>query len=192
MGDLSMSEGGSRDNRFNDLMRSAHTGDAQAYTQLLEEITPRIRQFVRGQRAFLSAADIEDLVQDILISVHSVRATYDPARPFMPWLFAIARNRLADGARRYARVGAHEVPVENLTVTFQDEHGNTTMNALGDARALQQAIGALPQIQRDAIRMLKLKEMSLQEAAKASNTTVGALKAATHRAMASLRKMLGE
>lgn len=190
VGDLSMSEGSAPDNRFNDLMRSAHAGNAQAYAQLLEEITPRIRQFVRGQRAFLSTADIEDLIQDILISVHSVRATYDPARPFMPWLFAIARNRLADGARRYARVGAHEVPVENLTVTFQDEHANTTMKALGNARALEQAIGALPPIQRDAIRMLKLKEMPLKEAAEALNTTVGALKVATHRAIASLRKIL--
>src|ERR1051326_6581881 len=138
MGDLSMSESGPPDNRFNDLMRSAHAGNAEAYTRLLEEITPRIRQFVRGQRAFLSAADIEDLVQDILISVHAVRATYDPPRPFMPWLFAIARNRLADSARRYARVGAHEVPVENLTVTFEDERANTTTNPLGDARALEQ------------------------------------------------------
>ena len=185
-----MSESGATDNRFNDLMRSSHAGDAQAYIQLLEEITPRVRQFVRGQRAFLSAADIEDLVQDILISVHAVRATYDPVRPFMPWLFAIARNRLADGARRYARVGAHEVPVENLTVTFEDERANTTMKVLGDVRALEQAIGALPPIQRDAIRMLKLKEMSLKDAAEALNTTVGALKVATHRAMASLRKML--
>jgi RNA polymerase sigma-70 factor (ECF subfamily) len=185
-----MSESGTPDNRFNNLMRSAQAGDMPAYTQLLQEVTPRIRRFVRGQRAFLSAADIEDFVQDILISVHAVRATYDPTRPFMPWLFAIARNRLADGARRYARAGAHEVPVDNLTVTFEDERANTAMKALGDVRALEQAIGTLPPIQRDAIRMLKLKEMSLKEAADALNTTVGALKVATHRAMASLRKLL--
>jgi RNA polymerase sigma factor (sigma-70 family) len=185
-----MSESGTPDNRFNDLMRSAQAGDAQAYILLLEEITPRIRQFVRRQRSFMSADDIEDLVQDILLSVHAVRATYDPVRPFMPWLFAIARNRLADGARRYARVGAHEVPVEKLTVTFQDERANTTIKGLGEVRALERAIGGLPPIQRDAIRMLKLKQMSLKEAAGALNTTVGALKIATHRAMASLRKML--
>jgi RNA polymerase sigma-70 factor (ECF subfamily) len=64
------------------------------------------------------------------------------------------------------------------------------MKVLGDVRALEQAIGALPPIQRDAIRMLKLREMSLKDAAEALNTTVGALKVATHRAMASLRKML--
>jgi DNA-directed RNA polymerase specialized sigma24 family protein len=64
------------------------------------------------------------------------------------------------------------------------------MDTYGDIQALEQAIGSLPPVQRDAIRMLKLGEMSLEEASKASNTTVGALKVATHRAMATLRKML--
>jgi RNA polymerase sigma factor (sigma-70 family) len=127
---------------------------------------------------------------DILLSVHSVRATYDPQRPFMPWLIAITRNRLADAARRYVRSAAHEIYVENAAVTFADDRANTSMDTYGDTQALEQAITALPPVQRDAIRMLKLGEMSLQEAAEASNTTVGALKVATHRAMATLRKML--
>ena len=56
--------------------------------------------------------------------------------------------------------------------------------------ALREAIEALPGGQRDAIEMLKLKEMSLKEAAAASGTTIGALKVATHRAMAALRRKL--
>jgi RNA polymerase sigma-70 factor (ECF subfamily) len=64
------------------------------------------------------------------------------------------------------------------------------MTDVDDLPALEHAIGSLPAIQRDAIRMLKLKEMSLKEAAETLNTTVGALKVATHRAMASLRRML--
>ena len=171
-------------------MRAAQEGDSLAYVRLLEEITPRVRRIVRSQRSFLQTEDIEDLVQDVLLSVHAVRATYDPGRPFIPWLLAIVRNRLADSARRYARVGAHEVCMENPTVTFADQRANSIMNDVGDLPALEHAIGSLPPIQRDAIRLLKLKEMSLKEAAEALNTTVGALKVATHRAMASLRRML--
>jgi RNA polymerase sigma factor (sigma-70 family) len=178
------------DNHLGELMRAAQADDAEAYMQLLSEITPRIRQMVRRYRYFMAEDAIEDLVQDVLLSVHSVRGTYDPNRPFMPWLLAIARNRLADGARRYGRSTAHEVPVESVDVTFVGERANTTVEAYGDAQALERAIAALPQMQRDAIRMLKLQEMSLKEAADASNTTVGALKVATHRAMAALRKML--
>src|SRR5262245_9903791 len=97
------------------LMRAAQSGDAGAYTGLLAEIAPRIRRVVRSQRRFLSNEDIEDLVQEVLLSMHAVRATYDPDRPFMPWLMAITRNRLADSARRHAR-RAREMLVEDMPV----------------------------------------------------------------------------
>jgi RNA polymerase sigma factor (sigma-70 family) len=174
------------------LMRAAQAGDAQAYVQLLKGITPRLREIVRGQRRFLKAEDIEDIVQDILLSLHAVRASYDPQRPFMPWLIAITRNRLADAARRYARREAHELQVESMPVTFSDEATNRDSDAYRDPEALKQAIRALPAGQRDAIEMLKLREMSLKEAAAASGTTIGALKVSAHRAMTALRKALSK
>src|SRR5262249_51692343 len=73
------------------LMKTAQAGDTEAYTQLLQEVTVRLRRIVRRYRSFLTDEDIEDLVQEILLSLHSVRATYDPQRPFMPWLLAITR-----------------------------------------------------------------------------------------------------
>src|SRR4030081_2436438 len=76
------------------LMRSAQGGDADAYAALMQELAVRVRQIVRRRRAFLEHADVEDLVQDVLLSVHAVRATYDATRPFIPWLLAITRNRL--------------------------------------------------------------------------------------------------
>jgi RNA polymerase sigma factor (sigma-70 family) len=178
------------ENRFAELMRAAQEGDGVAYARLLEEITPRIRRIVHSQRSFLQSEDIEDLVQDVLLSLHAVRATYDPQRPFVPWLLAITRNRLADGARRHARSTAHEIHVENLAVTFADDSTNPNMDTYGDLEELKEAIATLPPMQRDAIQMLKLGEMSLKEAADAGQTSVGALKVATHRAMATLRKML--
>jgi RNA polymerase sigma factor (sigma-70 family) len=172
------------------LMQAAQVGDKHAYARLLDEITPRLRDIVRGQRRFLKTEDIEDLVQDILLSLHAVRATYDPQRPFMPWLMAIMRNRLADGARRYRRRAAHEVLAETLSVTFSDEGTNIDSDGYGDPEALRQAIRGLPAGQREAIEMLKLREMSLKEAAAASGTSIGALKVSVHRAMATLRKAL--
>jgi RNA polymerase sigma factor (sigma-70 family) len=171
------------------LMKSAQGGDADAYGALMQELAVRVRQIVRHRRAFLEHADVEDLVQDVLLSVHAVRATYDPTRPFVPWLLAITRNRLADAARRYARHGAREVAVD-LDVTFFSERTNTVTATYGDPDALKGAIADLPAGQRSAIEMLKLREMSLKEAAAASGTSVGALKVATHRAMEALRRKL--
>jgi len=173
------------------LMRAAQAGDADAYRALLTAVTPRIRRIVRARRGFLDVADTEDLVQDVLLSVHSVLATYDPSRPFMPWLLAIVRNRLADAARRYGRKHAHELQVDDLQVTFGETVTNTLYEGPGDLEALSHAIRALPAGQRQAIELLKLQEMSLKEASVATGTSVSALKVATHRAIVSLRRILG-
>jgi RNA polymerase sigma factor (sigma-70 family) len=179
-----------RDRRLADLMRYTQDGNQSAYIQLLEEITPLLRRTVRRYRNFLQPADIEDLVQDILLSLHTVRATYDPGRPFLPWVLAIARNRLADGARRYVRRSTNEVAVEHLPVTFLEDGTNALGDTYGDAEALRQAVRGLPRGQREAIEMLKLREMSLREAAAASGLSIVALKVAVHRGMNALRKAL--
>ena len=82
-------------------MRAAQDGDERAYTRLLNDIAPRLRRLVRSRRPFLQASDIEDLVQEVLLSLHSVRKTYDPERPFMPWLMGTAPvlGRICPGAR---------------------------------------------------------------------------------------------
>jgi RNA polymerase sigma-70 factor (ECF subfamily) len=174
------------DTRLASLMRSAQTGDAEAYVTLMQD------RMVRRRRAFLEDADVEDLVQDVLLSVHAVRATYDATRPFLPWLLAITRNRLADAARRHTRHAAGEVIVEDLDVTFSTEQTNTMEAVSGDPIALKEAIASLPAGQRSAIELLKLREMSLKEAAAVSGTSVGALKVATHRAMDALRRRLNK
>jgi RNA polymerase sigma-70 factor (ECF subfamily) len=185
-----MAEPETNEERLAALMRSAQGGDSNAYAALMLELAVRVRQIVRHRRAFLELADVEDLVQDVLLSVHAVRATYDATRPFIPWLLAITRNRLADGARKYARHGAYEIAVDDLDVTFSSERTNTMTTTYGDPDALRQAIADLPAGQRTAIELLKLREMSLKEAAAASGTSVGALKVATHRAMDALRRKL--
>ena len=178
------------DEHLSRLMARAQRGDNDAYVTLLLAITPWIRRTVRLKRGFLGGQDVEDIVQDVLLSVHAVRATYDPARPLTPWLAAIVRHRLADAGRRHVRQAVREVRVDELDVTFQRAAANTGEETCGDPEALAQAIQALPPGQRQAVELLKLRELSLREASAATGMSVGALKIATHRAIASLRRML--
>jgi RNA polymerase sigma factor (sigma-70 family) len=171
------------------LMRSAQSGDGAAYACLLRELTPLLRHRIQRRLRFLRPEDVEDLVQDVLLSLHAVRATYDPRRPFLPWLFGIVRNRMADGARRYARRAVHEVAIEHLPVTFSEEATNRD-EEFGDPEALAQAIRTLPPGQREAVEMLKIRELSLKEAAAVSGMSVSALKVAVHRAVKALRRAL--
>jgi RNA polymerase sigma-70 factor (ECF subfamily) len=176
--------------RLDVLMRAVQDGDARAYALLLKEITPRLRQFVRRQRSSVRPEDLEDLLQDILLSLHSVRSTYNPELPFIPWLMAIARNRLVDGARKYRRSGMMEVQVDEYPVTFSSEETNIEAGDYRDPEALRQAVRQLPAGQRNAIELTKLRELSLREAAAASGMSIAALKVSVHRAMGSLRKTL--
>lgn len=171
-------------------MRSAQDGDSAAYARLLGEVSPLLRQIVRRRYRFLPPPDIEDIVQETLLSLHVARATYDPQRPFLPWLMAIARNRMADGARRHARRSMREIAVERLPETFSGPDTNIHETVYGDPEALRQAMHHLPRGQREAVTLLKLREMSLKEAAAITGMSIGALKVAVHRAVRTLRTLL--
>jgi RNA polymerase sigma-70 factor (ECF subfamily) len=185
-----MQEPGGSEDRFARLMRCAQEGQSSAYAELLREIAPLLRRDIRRRRRFLQPQDIEDLVQDVLLSLHAVRATYDPTRPFLPWLMAIAHNRMVDGTRRQVRRNANEVTVDELPETFADAGTNGTGETYGDPEALRQAMKHLPPGQRAAIEMVKIREMSLKEASAASGMSVAALKVAVHRGIGALRKAL--
>ena len=180
-----------QDQDFPALMRAAQAGDARAYSSLLNLLAPLVRDLVRQRLRFLQPQDVDDLVQDVLLSVHAARATYDPRRPFRPWLGAIVRNRIADGARRYVRRSALEVPADRPAETFPDNDANMSADQYGDAEALAQAMARLPHSQRQAIELMKLREMSLKEASAVTGTSIGALKVSVHRGISALRKALG-
>lgn len=186
-----MTDSTSQDQRLARLMRSAQDGDTAAYTGLLQEVAPLVRQTIRRRLGALQFQDVEDLVQDVLLSLHAARATYDPARPFLPWLMALVRNRGADGARRYARRTANEVACDPLPETSVEDSTNSPFEGYGDERELAQAMAKLPPGQRRAIELTKLREMSLREASAVSGMSVGALKVAVHRGIGALRKALG-
>lgn len=170
------------------LMLRAQRGDREAYRQLLVEITPYIRSLAR--RHGVLPSELEDAVQDVLLTLHAIRHTYDPKRPFGPWIVAIARRRIIDRVRRGRRATAHEVTFEPRHETFTAAEANLYEPSCDDG-GLRQAIVRLPDRQRRAITLLKLREMSLKEAAVESGMSVAALKVASHRALKALRRMLG-
>jgi len=168
-------------------MARAQAGDRMAYRRLLGAITPYLRSL--AERCHRDPSDVEDAVQDVLLTVHAIRYTYDPTRPFGPWLVTIANYRFVDRLRRQTRLRARETVLTPEHETFPASQSNLD-NELSDRRELEEAVENLPAGQRQAIRLLKLKELSLKEASAASGMSIASLKAATHRALKSLRNML--
>jgi len=169
------------------LMAHAQAGDAGAYRRLLTEIVPYLRSL--AARRLRDPADIEDSVQDILLTIHAIRYTYDPTRPFGPWLVTIAQRRIIDRLRRRGRLHSREEPLTAEHETLPAEQTNI-VDEMSDRHELHEAVENLPAGQREVIRLLKLKEMTLKEAAEATGMSITSLKVTTHRALNSLRKML--
>jgi hypothetical protein len=94
------------------LMCAAQAGDALAYRQLLGMAAQLLMRWFRRK---VAPTDLDDLVQDTLLAVHQRRASWDPARPFLPWLAAIARYRWVDRLRR-ARVRDADALFDDIAV----------------------------------------------------------------------------
>jgi RNA polymerase sigma factor (sigma-70 family) len=179
-----------RDQVWSELMAASQAGERAAYERLLREITPFVRSIIR--RHSNNDADIEEMVQDTLLTVHRVRHTFDPKRPFGPWLAAIASRRGIDALRRRVRIAKFETPEEGAYETFADAAANTDMEAVRSSEELGDLLRRLPARQREALEAVKLKEMSLIEASAASGQSVAALKVNVHRALKALRALFRE
>lgn len=170
------------------LMAAAQDGDRAAYDRLLREILPFLRAVVAAHHR--RPDRLEDVVQDVLLTLHRVRHTYDPARPVRPWLAAIARRRSIDALRRRGRTDAMEVADDLAYETFADPAANREIEVAQNTAGLSGAIAGLPPSQREAVELLKLKEMSLAEASLVSGKSTTALKVNVHRAIKALRAQL--
>lgn len=178
-----------QDEEWAALMRAAQQGDAHSYERLLRAITPFVRNFAR--RYCREPHRQDDVVQDVLLTVHRVRHTWDPGRPFSPWLAAIAGRRSIDLLRRETRIARFEEADEVAVVTFADPSSNNDDGGNHSFADIAPLLAALPPRQREALEALKVRGQSLMEASRESGQSVAALKVNMHRAVKTLRRLVG-
>ncbi len=166
------------------LMASAQHGDQAAYDRLLHELEPLLLRLAR-RRWRNSAADAEDLVQDVLMSLHETRMDYDPDRPFMPWLMGIFSHRLADIARHNAGHATRELPMDRLDSLT--EAAAPMPDGQIDYPVLRKALAGLPPHQRLAVELLRIRELSAEHAAAMTGINAATLRVSAHRAVKKLR-----
>lgn len=173
-------------------MGAAQRGDRAAYERVLRECVPVVRRIAQHQGA--PSHSIDDVVQDVLITIHGARATYDPSRSFVAWLTAITQRRTIDLLRKQGRYGAREIH-SPLAFEMHASSDNPEDDAVRsrEAQRLHGLVDELPAVQREAVRALALEENSLEDASKSTGRTKTALKVNLHRAIKSLRaRMSGE
>ncbi len=171
---------------LDDLMRAASRGDAHAYRSLLRQLAPLLRGFVRKvfSRLGASTEDGEDVVQEALLAIHLKRHTWIETEPLLPWVRAIAHNKLIDHLRRSGR-GQH-VPID----AFEDLLASDEEPSAAHGLDAETAIGKLKGRQRDVVVAISLEGRSAREVAQRLGMTEGAVRVTLHRALRSLSKAL--
>jgi len=178
-------------------MAAAQRGDRAAYELLLTALLPPLRAFVR--RRGVEASEVEDVVQEILLSIHRARHTWRADRPFDPWMWAIARNASTDALRRQARERSRRVsapggfneestPARALAGNSSDPEERLAAAEL--TPRLAEALARLPASQRQAVELLYVEQLSVVEAAARAGVSPAALKVRAHRGSRALRSAL--
>src|SRR5260370_9556114 len=176
--------------RWPSLMAAAQEGDRAAYEKWLRECVPVIRSVGRGQG--VRAALLDDVVQEVLLTVHRARQTYDPTRSFVAWLSTITQRRAIDARRRQGRWERREgdAPAAYEAHANADAGPAQQWELTDRARVLDAAVAELSPSQREAVEQLALRELSLTEASAVTGRTTGALKVNLHRALKTLYSRL--
>ena len=161
--------------QLKDLMLAGLDGSGPAHSALLRAVRPLIASFL-NRRLHGDRSEVEDLVQETLIALHTRRASFDRSRPFAPWLFAIARRKLVDHFRRTRR----NVPVDSVAEILRVESFEEASNSAFDVERL---LGRLPIKQARMIRAMKLAGLSAVEAASDAGISVSDAKVSVHRGL---------
>lgn len=172
---------------WDQLAKASQTGDKKAYNQLLKEIYPYIQNVLYPTLA--NADWVDDLTQNILISVHKSLNTYAADRPFKPWLHAIINFRRADFLRKhYSKKKDKQMPYDEALLEKQYV---TDPAHAGEYKDIEKQLADLPEKQRDVFVKMKIKGYSAKEIAEEMDMTESAVKVSAHRTMNKLKDKLG-
>lgn len=166
------------------LFRAGLDGDAASYTRFLQTVTPIIRRIACRK---LSATDAEDALQEILISIHKARHTYDGERPIMPWLLAIAQFRINDMLRKsYAGSRREMIDIHELAEILPD-----VTEPASSSESVNVLLENIPEREQRILTMMHVEGYTAKETGVRLGMKESAVKVAAHRAMKKIRERFG-
>ncbi len=170
-------------NQWKHLMIQAQQGNAAAYDTLLNQLYLRLKTYM-SQRIF-NLNEIEDIIQDVLLSVHNARHSYRPEHPFEPWFYAIARYKFADYIKSQTKT-KHIISDDELLKNLQSPKlENNDANII-----LQDALKQLKPNEQQLLRWLKLEGYTIREVSGFIKKSETATKVMAHRCVLKLKQIL--
>lgn len=161
-------------------------GDLQAFEELYHAIKPRLYQYLTSLT--FNSSHAEDLLQETFLQVHRSRRTYQPGRPVVPWLFAIARHVFLMDRRSGKRRRRHEV---SEVADLPELPVPAEVAQLADRERIAKALVSVPESRREALLLHHVWGFSFSEVGALLGIRKGTAKLRAHRGIQSLRKELG-
>jgi len=172
-------------NNLQTLMARSLAGEQHAYAMLLQETSRMLRPFLTKRLTFSS--EVDDVLQEILISIHKARHTYDGKRPYKPWVYAIAKFRLHDHLRvYYTDQLRHAVDFDEMEEFLQEPVTESVISY----ESISGEVQKLPEKQATIIKMMHQEGYSAREVAEKIGMKESTVKVAAPRAYKILRKKL--
>ena len=162
------------------LMAASQKGDASAYRVLLAEIQLWLERYFRRR---VAPAQLDDLVQEVMMAVHAKRATWDPTRAFLPWLAAIARYRWIDHLHKVYRKAEDELGDHDTPEDSEEE-------AMMARMSLERLFVHLPEKQSEVIELVKIEGLSIAEASAKTGQSESLVKVNIHRGLKKLSALV--
>ena len=166
-----------------DLLVKAQEGDRVAYRDFLDRTARHVRPFVARRLSPLET--VEEVVQEVLLSLHGARHTYEPGKPVVPWIMAITRRRVFDYLRKWMKGARNETGTDN----FQDNvlAWSTEADATS-ALMMREAIAGLSERQREIIELIKVDGLSTREVSQKLEMSETGVRVTAHRAYEKIKK----
>lgn len=172
-----------------DLLRGVAGSDEIAFVALFERYAGRIKAF--AMRAGASAADADEIAQDVMVAVWRRADSFDPARAAgSTWIYAIARNRRIDAFRR-GRIAAPD-PADPLFRPDPEPDGLDLIARAEQEARLRESLAALAPEQRAVLTAAFYDGLSHGEIAEAQGLPLGTVKSRIRLAFRRLRDVLGD
>jgi len=174
-----------QNDNFEILMQQSLGGDQRAYAALLQKTSHLLRPFLARRLSFTN--EVDDLMQEILISIHKARHTYDGKRPYKPWAFAIAKFRFQDYLRaHYSDHLRHALDFDEMEEYFPEPVTESVMSY----ESISGEVQKLPSKQATILQLMHQDGCTAKEVAEKMGMNESAVKVAAHRAYKVLRKKL--
>jgi RNA polymerase sigma-70 factor, ECF subfamily len=182
------------------MVRDARAGDTHALGRLYDTYRDRVVRFATGRLG--DAEKAEDVTSETFESVLRNLGSYRPGTDFEAWLFTIAHRRVADHFRRRSR--RREVELDE-TVDPTDRGGRAALpgrlpavagpeEVVLAAERRAEVAGAFRRLRADQQEVLALRVLgglSAVQVAEVLGKSEGAVRVAQHRALRSLRELMG-